>query len=372
MTTRVPDTPTKGSFRRTDLGLTRVLAGAVAGGLMIGAIDFAMTRGAAGIAVGDQLLWLLRLSWHWVLAALPLGIAFAAVAAIAAGRIPSVASYAVAVAAGAATGSLVLAVHGKFADTAIAATAIGVDLSLADRWFYGLGQLTFWGFIGALLHASTLRQEQSALILGNSVRKRLHSERDLAEAQLAALQARIEPEFMLSELSRIEALYETDPAAADRRLDGLILFLRQALPSLRSQATTVGDECRLLQIYLNAVIGPDRALRFDLDAGAAPIAIPPGALLSITQRVLAAQPCPGDDFALSLRTWREETGAVNVELVVETGSDPAAASVLDAVRTFEQRLLLSRGPGSSVELDQRSGRCLTLRIRLAGKTGGQS
>ena len=62
------------------------------------------------------------------------------------------------------------------------------------------------------------------------------SQQRLAEAGLAALQAQVDPVYLLQTLARLEQLYESDPDAADRLLDELIAFLRGALTDIRASA----------------------------------------------------------------------------------------------------------------------------------------
>lgn len=60
-------------------------------------------------------------------------------------------------------------------------------------------------------------------------RERAQVERDIAEARLAALQARIEPTDVLARLEQIEQLYEHDPTAADLMLEQFVKALRAAI-----------------------------------------------------------------------------------------------------------------------------------------------
>src|SRR5205823_13230070 len=54
-----------------------------------------------------------------------------------------------------------------------------------------------------------------------------------------------------TQLRRVGDLYETDPPSADRMLENLILYLRAALPQMRTTNSTLGQEVRLAQAYLN-------------------------------------------------------------------------------------------------------------------------
>ena len=268
--------------------LRRTLAGALVGGLLIATLEFALTRASVPAVPLEQLAWLARLSAHWVLASLPLGIALAMLEYGSPGLQPSWRGYAVAVLLGAGAGALVLALHGEFVDPAISVTAVGIDLDLPDRFLYGLWQLAFWGSAGAMLHASSLRQRRAAAALRADELQRLRSERRLAEEQLSALHAQVEPEFVLSTLSTVERLYESDPAAADRVLDALIQFLRLATPLLRGRTSTLSGECRLLEAYvrtLGAATDLADSMRIELDPRLQEVPVPPGTLLALAQQL---------------------------------------------------------------------------------------
>jgi hypothetical protein len=268
--------------------LWRALAGAFVGGLLIATLEFAVTRVSTPASLPEQLAWLARLSAHWVLASLPLGIAVAVLEHCSPLPQPSWRGYAVAILLGAGTGALVLALHGKFVDPAISDTAVGFDMDLLDRFLYGMWQLAFWGSAGAMLHASSLRQRRAAVALHADALQRLRSERRLAEERLSALHAQVEPEFVLSTLSTVERLYETDPAAADRALDALIRFLRLATPLLRRRSSTIGHECRLLEAYvhtLGAATGVADAMHMEVDPRVVDMPVPPGTLFALAQQL---------------------------------------------------------------------------------------
>jgi hypothetical protein len=83
--------------------------------------------------------------------------------------------------------------------------------------------------------------------------ERVAASREVLASRLAAMQARIEPRFLLGTLAQVEALYERDPQAGDRMLDGLIAYLHAALPQLRSQRSTLKQEAQLAESYLRIV-----------------------------------------------------------------------------------------------------------------------
>ncbi|GGC93785.1 sensor histidine kinase [Undibacterium terreum] len=76
-------------------------------------------------------------------------------------------------------------------------------------------------------------------------------ERRLMEAQMATLQAQIEPHFLFNTLALIGQLIETDPPQAARIHTHLIQYLRSALPQMRDKGGgTLGRQIELARAYL--------------------------------------------------------------------------------------------------------------------------
>ncbi len=101
------------------------------------------------------------------------------------------------------------------------------------NWMHGLLyhawlMLFFGGLIVAVV-AAQRRHTRMLLALRSAELGRATSQQRLAEAKLASLEARIDPDYLYQTLSRLERLYEDDPPAADHLLDELIAFLRNAL-----------------------------------------------------------------------------------------------------------------------------------------------
>lgn len=347
----------------------RNLVGGCVGGLLIATIEFAVTRVSVQYSVLEQIEWLARLSVHWVLAAVPVGIALWAVERRAHGSRPSVIAYATAVTAGAVVGACVMALHGKLIDPAIARTAVGFDMELPDRFLYGLWQLAFWGSAGATLHASDLRHKRSTAALRQGELARLRSERRLAELQLAALHAQVEPEFVLTTLDTVERLYSRDVAAADRLLDALIQFLREATPLLRRQSSTIDQECRLLLLYLRVLgvaSGQVDDVNVAVESSIREMHLPAGILVSLAQQVLGA-PAAGP-ARIDVRTRRREDG-LDLELSATATVVECGAALQDFIGRARDRLRLAQGPQGDITLLHDTPGRLTLRIALVHRQG---
>lgn len=75
--------------------------------------------------------------------------------------------------------------------------------------------------------------------------------RKLAEAQMSALQAQVEPHFLFNTLAMIGQLIETDPKQAMKIHMSLVSYLRSAIPMMRAGGVaTIGAEVDLSQHYL--------------------------------------------------------------------------------------------------------------------------
>jgi LytS/YehU family sensor histidine kinase len=76
-------------------------------------------------------------------------------------------------------------------------------------------------------------------------------ERKLTEAQMATLQAQVEPHFLFNTLALIGQLIETDPPEAARVHAHLIEYLRTTLPQMRAAGGgTLGKQVELSRAYL--------------------------------------------------------------------------------------------------------------------------
>jgi LytS/YehU family sensor histidine kinase len=112
-------------------------------------------------------------------------------------------------------------------------------------------------------------------------------ERKLTEAQMATLQAQVEPHFLFNTLALIGQLIETDPPEAARVHANLIDYLRSTLPQMRAAGGgTLGKQVELSRAYLaimQARMKERLAVQFDVPdfLGSAPF--PPMMLQSLIE-----------------------------------------------------------------------------------------
>src|SRR5207302_9296771 len=96
--------------------------------------------------------------------------------------------------------------------------------------------LIYGGPLTAVLYLVTRERKTSAGLHQASL-ARVTLDRQLAEAQLQALQAQIEPHFLFSTLANIKGLYRAEHAEGRQPLPDFSDHLRAALPQMRETAS---------------------------------------------------------------------------------------------------------------------------------------
>ena len=174
--------------------------------------------------------------------------------------------------------------------------------------------------------------------------ERVGASREVLASRLATMQARVEPRFLLGTLAQVEALYECDPQAGDRMLDGLIAYLHAALPQLRSQRSMLRQEVQLAESYLRIVqirMGSRLAFRFDVGFELGDCDFPPMMLLPLIDDALrnGLEPLPhGGTIAVTAgvdgNRLRVRVADDGLERNVELDDGLAIASLRERLRGF--------------------------------------
>ena len=134
------------------------------------------------------------------------------------------------------------------------------------------------------------RSEEASRRLQQLQREQQAARRRLVEAQLQAMQARVDPQMFFDVLDSVQRLYATDAARAEALLDELIVFLRAALPRLRSASSTLAQELELAASYfrIQSLRGAPGAVRITLPDALAARAFPAGVILPLLSEAQAA------------------------------------------------------------------------------------
>ena len=105
-----------------------------------------------------------------------------------------------------------------------------------------------------IAYTGQLRAEAQASV-ANETAEHEQLRRQVAEAQMAAMQAQLEPHFLFNTLASIDHLIQTDPPRASRMQQSLIALLRATMPSLREGKAhvrrTLGEELEVIHPYLD-------------------------------------------------------------------------------------------------------------------------
>jgi histidine kinase len=183
-----------------------------------------------------------------------------------------------------------------------------------------------FSLIMALLYFAHLRRsrehEQAAARLAAAQTTQRHARRRIVQARLQEVQARIDPQILFEMLDTVRRLYESDAARAERFLDELIVFLRAALPRLRTAWSSLLREVELARAFvrlhaLAGVVGLDMTI--DVAPDVMHARFPPGVLLPLLDTAVASSPDP-----VELTAARSSDGC---RLVLTLGTAPSTASI---------------------------------------------
>ncbi len=105
----------------------------------------------------------------------------------------------------------------------------------------------------------------------------LHSQRALAESQLAQLREQLRPHFLFNTLNTISALMQSDVARADRLIARLADLLRHSLSFGEQAMVPLESELRFLELYAGIMIERFSGrveIDWQIDPAAHPAAVP--------------------------------------------------------------------------------------------------
>jgi hypothetical protein len=264
-------------------------------------------------------------------------------------------------AAGAAVAVVLASVAVTAADTATAERRHQINIEqgvVASRVTMQLYSATF-SLAMALLFFAHLRvgrsHERAAERLAAAQAAQRALRRRAVARQLAAVQARIDPKLLFDMLDEVRRCYERDAVRAERLLDELVVFLRAALPRLRSQSSSVAREAELARAYvrLRSLAGAgDLGPAFNVTPAAANARFPPGVLLPLLDDVLGRVRGPCGLSATRIGS--------DCRIVVTLPQAPAPAT-LDRVRALLDELY---APAASLSCEGESGGEASVRISV--------
>jgi len=180
------------------------------------------------------------------------------------------------------------------------------------------------------------------------------AERQVVEADLRAMQARVEPDLLFAALQAVDEAYARDVEEGERALDALISFLRAALPADASGNSTVAAEVELVRAYLALVeLVSASHLKLDVavEAPAQARAMPAMLLLPLVRWVLGGAAQASLSMDARVRAERlEVTLHSDLDETAQRHAQPAEKQDISGLqdrlaRLFAGRALLEASPG---------------------------
>jgi signal transduction histidine kinase len=235
----------------------------------------------------------------------------------------------------------------------------GVAIAAATASLFGI--LGTWHF----RDESRLREAQAEAAAERA--QRVEQEGLATRAELARLQAQIEPHFLFNTLSNVVGLIDTDAPAARKMLLDLTALLRTSLARTRKPVVTLGEELDLLRAYLGIMavrMGTRLEWRIDADADTLAAQLPP----------LLVQPLVENAIRHGLEP-KTEAGRLDIRcrrqgdmLDIEVGDNGLGirGDIRDGtgLSNIRQRLAASCGPQATLSLTPRPEGGLIAHLRL--------
>jgi sensor histidine kinase YesM len=136
----------------------------------------------------------------------------------------------------------------------VAAGAIVLQATFLPVFFGSSRQVLLWVAYAGLFTALFTSLGYARRYYGRYVEQVKNQERmktQLADAELRALRAQVNPHFLFNTLNSIASLIGEDPAKAERMTEQLAEVFRHALQSSDRRVATLRDELRFLRAYLD-------------------------------------------------------------------------------------------------------------------------
>ena len=234
-------------------------------------------------------------------------------------------------------------------------------------------QLVFGLVIGvgilAVLVAGERRIERQTLA-ARQQQQMATAARLLAEAQLSALQAQIEPHFLYNTLANVVSLIDSQPLHAKRMLERFIDYLRASLAASRAGSATLGAELELASSYLDVLsvrMGERLRWRIEADDAARALPIAPMLIQPLVENAVMHGLEPKVDGGEIVLHAAVVDGVLRVEVrdsgrgLVAAPPRPGGGVGLSNLRVRVRQL---HGPGARLELLDNPGGGVVARLIL--------
>jgi sensor histidine kinase YesM len=180
-----------------------------------------------------------------------------------------------------------------------------------------------------------------------------------SEAELAALQARINPHFLFNTLNSIAALIGDEPAKAEQVLGQLSSLMRYTLQSNHAGVVSLDDELKIVRGYLEIEevrLGDRLRYEIDIDPALRGAVLPILLLQPLVENAIKHGIAPNiAGGRLIVRGWCEDGRAIFTIVDDGDGGDGGTAGFGEGLMNVRQRLEALYGDRAAVTLTRRDG-----------------
>jgi len=165
------------------------------------------------------------------------------------------------------------------------AVSLPADASFVARvgatWIYAPLMIALTATFGLAIYGFEMLLSNLEETAGRLKEKELQEERLLklkAEAELKALQARINPHFLFNTLNSIASLIAEDPAKAEEMTEKLSVLFRYTLAANRRESVGLEQELHIVRSYLDIErlrLGERMRVSIEMEDGLQELSIPP-------------------------------------------------------------------------------------------------
>lgn len=220
------------------------------------------------------------------------------------------------------------------------------------------GKVARWLVIAGLVYLFLVFQHQAAAAVARTHEnelQRIQLDQRMTEARLQSLRAQIEPHFLFNTLANVHELYRTEPERGRSILGNFIAYLRAALPRMRHNETTLGQEVSLARAYLNVLqvrMGARLKVTVNIPKDLAVLPFPPFALSTLTENAIKHGLNPLPEGGVIEIAARAENGELKVS-VADSGVGFRSSSGTGAgLANLRARLAALYGDTASLELER--------------------
>jgi sensor histidine kinase YesM len=198
------------------------------------------------------------------------------------------------------------------------------------------------------------RLDEALLAVRTKERDEADARRLAAEAQLASLEARVQPHFLFNTLNSIAALIPTDPRGAEEMTGQLASLLRSSLDGADRPLVPLGHEVATVREYLDIErvrFGDRLRCRFDVEAAAETALLPRFSLQTVVENAVKYAVAPRRDGGCVAIAARMVDGRVRIEVDDDgAGFDVAAIPANHGLDALRRRLALTFGDRAGLEI----------------------